>query len=115
VPRSKRPDPSALFDAPAARPRGRGRHERRVDVAIRAASDDGILEDTHGGIVAALRALGRSLDSAEAEDSPYAVVTVTRELRAVLDVARMLPAPSTVADPFAALLDDLSTDDATRT
>lgn len=111
---TRRPANPPLFDVPAAPPRGRGRHERTVNASIRAATDDGILDDVHGGIAASLRALSRSLDSAELADDSGAVVSVVRELRATLDAARMLPRRADVADPFASLLDDLATDDASR-
>jgi hypothetical protein len=87
--------------------RGRGRHEKAVNVAIGVAVQRGILDDLHGVSIAQLRALGRQLDSAEIADSAPAVVQLSRELRELLDQLGMMPTSSDAADPFAQLLDEL--------
>lgn len=113
-PRSRSDDAPALFDAPtSSRGRARrGRHERAVDRAVGAGRRDRILTDRDAALVSMLRALGRALDHAEQTDQPYAVAQVARELRAGLIDARLTPGPVAQLDPFAALLEDLGTDDA---
>lgn len=103
-----------LFALPDPPRRPRGRHEREVNKALLAAGERGLLDDTHGGLIATVRALARALDGAEAEDRADRVIAVSRELRAALGDARLLPSASAAADPFDALLDTLNNADAPR-
>lgn len=60
-----------------------------------------------------LRALCRALDGAETTDQPYAVAQLSRELRAALVDARLVPGPDVgPADPFAVFLEDSTSDTA---
>lgn len=114
--RPRKPEPAAapgLFPEPTAAPLRKGRHERRTDAAITAARHAGTLAATDGALISLLRALARALDLAERTEQPYAVAQVARELRATLESARLTPASRGAGpDPFAALLESLSDDDA---
>jgi hypothetical protein len=91
------------------RARGRGRHERAVNVALGAATEAGTLLPTHGALVTTMRALGRQLDAAEQSDSPSAVVLVAKEIREQLVASGMMP--TSISDPFAELLEELQNAD----
>ncbi len=71
--------------------RRRGRHERALDNAARAARTADLVQPWHGAAISSARGLARALDDAELERDGWLVTRIASELRQTLDALGWLP------------------------